>query len=413
MTYKELFCDIVYSISKIADSACIDDDFDIYYEDSDISELINHIKSISPVITASEYNEIIERIENSSDPSNNPDIDNDIIISKTFKEHDYNNSHANYNRKFYQIESEISLIDSDVWNNTGGLSFKDETWKLFVDIAYYKNLSTPATLEMFLTEIIDPMIQKCFLFIDPTITINNFPQLYSYSLLMYLNKNEILPLNPKLAYSRTTPLSVSLRFDPNVKYEQYREIYDVINELNQADNLLDRFLKLYHILEFMTFRLRLKEIINRISVPRSILNQIHNLSKKVEGSESRFFKQAFRDLFNSDMGVISSNLSSIPLNRTLTNYLNDTFETSIAMASPNASVLTIDQISTIIYKIRCNIVHNKDGEQHFTTTYFEDFDPIIDLMRVLLKVFEELIIDKLNTHGRNPIEFSSQTIGLY
>lgn len=413
MTYKELFCDIVYSISKISDPTCMDDDFDFYYEDSDIFELINHIKNTSSVITTSEYNEIINRIENSSDPSNNPDIDNDIVIAKTFIEHDYSSGHTNYNRKFYQIESEISLIDSDVWNNTENLSFDDESWKLFVDIAYCKNISMPSKIDEFLTEIINFSIHKCFLFIDSTITVNNFPQLYSYSLLMYLNKNKKLPLNSKLAYSRTTPLYSSLLFDPNVKYEQYREIFDVINELNQANNLLDRFLKLYHILEFMTFRLRLQEIINRIGVSRSILNQIHTLSKKVENGESKFFKQAFKKLFELNIGSISSNLSSIPFNQILVKYLNDTFETSIVNTSPNAGVLTIDDISKIIYKIRCNIVHNKDGEQHFTITYFEDFELIIDLMKGLINIFEELVIDKLNTHVDNPIEFSSKTIELY
>src|SRR5690606_14849906 len=79
---------------------------------------------------------------------------------------------------------------------------------------------------------------------------------YPFIYFQHLNNSNSLPIPIELTYN-VTHLNNTLTFDMTKEYEQYFDVYDVLNELNQAPDLLTRFLKLYHILEYLVYRVYL------------------------------------------------------------------------------------------------------------------------------------------------------------
>lgn len=72
-----------------------------------------------------------------------------------------------------------------------------------------------------------------------------------------------------------------------------------------------------------------------------------------------------------------------------------------------------NQIAELIYKIRCCIVHSKESEMHFTPDNIEEYKELVPVMTTLIKVIQKEIVNIINDHNRNKLEFSDNKMMLY
>jgi hypothetical protein len=227
---------------------------------------------------------------------------------------------------------------------------------------------------------------------------------YSYIYLSFLNSSHSVPIPRVLNY--TTPaLNPILSFSGNVEYEQYFDIYDVLNELNQAPDLLTRFMKLYHILEYFMYRVYLVDLVGRVGRNKFFVREFIISSERMKKGERETFIKNFVKIFSTDRDEI---------NLQLLGHVNGTVITFLSQHGlvDNFSANDVNKMAELIYGVRCSIVHNKESEYHLTVSFYEDFIQIIPLIKALVGILEKLLIEKIKTNHVN-INYPQREVKLF
>ena len=227
---------------------------------------------------------------------------------------------------------------------------------------------------------------------------------YSYIYLSFLNSSHSVPLPGILNYS-TPALNPVLNFSGNVEYEQYFDVYDVLNELNQAPDLLSRFMKLYHVMEYLMYRVYLVDLVARVGGNKFFVREFINSSERMKKSEKETFIKNFSKIFQSDKAYIKQRLNAH------VNLAINTFLDNHGLVA-DFSLDNVSKVSELIYGIRCAIVHNKESEYHLTVSFYDDFIQIIPLIKELTGTMEELLIEKIKTNHVN-IKYPQRQVNLY
>lgn len=179
-------------------------------------------------------------------------------------------------------------------------------------------------------------------------------------------------------------------------YEQYGQIYEVINEYNGTRGIIEKYLKLYQVLEELMVR------INVVKFSRETIS-VRSLEefKSIKSSEREALKKLFCHIFYDN---------SLASNKTPDNQLLDEIKELWNASNPiygvelnrqyneNKSIKTehpsnydfvvslgnyeVEKIAEFysfwIYELRCEIVHNKATEYHMT--YINLNDDLKDFM---------------------------------
>ena len=212
-----------------------------------------------------------------------------------------------------------------------------------------------------------------------------------------------------MKYGNTT-IYPALTFDSTKDYEQYFDIYDVLNELNQSPDILNRFLRLYHTFEYLVYRVYLVDLVNRVGSSRIFVREFINSAESMKKGEKESFVKNFDKIFASDLTsdlapTISPALNPVSGANVIT-FLKD--KKIVVDFNPNS----IKKISELIYGLRCCIVHNKESEYHISISNSENYQEIIPLIRKTLEVFEALVIKKISDNY-NDIKYGQKTVQLY
>lgn len=210
---------------------------------------------------------------------------------------------------------------------------------------------------------------------------------YAYIYLKFLNSSNSVELPTNLRSSNPV-LNNTLALDNTKIYEQYFDIYDVLNELNQAPDLLSRFLKLYHIIEYLVYRVYLVDLVTRVGNSKFFVREYAVSAEKMKGSESATFSKNFEAIFSSEILTITADLGP-HTNPAVILFLK---EKGIVSGFDQTD---IKKVSKLVYGLRCSIVHNKESEYHMTITNHEDYEEIIPLMRKLIETMEFLVVKKV------------------
>ncbi len=179
----------------------------------------------------------------------------------------------------------------------------------------------------------------------------------------------------------------TLVFNDSIIYQQYFELYDIINEVNHSNEVITRFLKVYHMLEYLVYRVELVKIEAKARLNRTFIREIHSLTGK-SSSESDILKRNFPVIFGSEISSGQFNLGPISPRQAA-------FMKSRMDLDPY-SPLVPGHVVKLIYTLRNSIVHNKESEFHMTTTNPEEYDEIIPLLKVLIDILESLIFTKIS-----------------
>lgn len=234
----------------------------------------------------------------------------------------------------------------------------------------------------------------------------NHPQnaisVYSYLYLQKLMQGGRLSIDPALAY--TGSHGASAIFSNGIIYQQYFELCDIVNEINHSSEMITRFLKVYHLLEYLVYRVELVKVEQKARINRTFIREIHGLTGKKSENEQQLFKKNFAVLFQAE--ISSSYFSFGTLTPAQTIFLNDYL--SISTYNPRDA----SHVTSLIYGIRNSIVHNKESEFHMTTTNPEAYNDIIPLMQTLIEKLERGVFDKISNNLPS-ISYQSSSIQLY
>lgn len=239
-------------------------------------------------------------------------------------------------------------------------------------------------------------------------------ELYAYALAKNLNLGNAINMPTLLSYSFVPPFSSAFSYDSNVIYKQYYDIYDVLDEWIRSDNLLEAFLKMYQITEYIVFRHEFKLIIDRSSLKQSFLQQIKKLNQR-DGERATYIR-VFQTLFDgfavTCQPLLANAGGTLGAEDFIKDYLSKDKRQSYLRNVGQSAVDFDKEIPQFIYDMRCCIVHNKEAEFHVTPHNVSVYKPILPLMKEILNLMGGKIVSLVN-NPTSSIKYDTDSLALY
>jgi hypothetical protein len=229
---------------------------------------------------------------------------------------------------------------------------------------------------------------------------------YSYAYLLYANKSGF-DRNPQLDFDKQAEMSPQgdIQFQPMKEYSQYFEIFPLLSESHHCDNILSRYLNMYHIIEYMCYRRYIVEISSDRDMHQNKF--VRRTIAKVSAAKIREKEEVVEGI-NKLFPSLNTKITFGNFTNKQITYIKNEYNIEVKNA------LSGKVIAEIIYAIRCSIVHNKATELHFSFENVSDYEDIIDVIKKLIKEIEPLIIELINkVDGNHQLEFKNKSINLY
>lgn len=313
------------------------------------------------------------------------------------------------NRAFSFSDAEFGYLSLSKLLKIDPLSSIDETSQEYRTLIDYISTAISkgenAKVSQILSHIENSNIEWGIL-VHKIIHTNTTLSIYSYLYYKELLRGGKIELDQNLDYS--IPHGVTAPLIANTKYEQYFEVFDILNELNHATDTVTRFLKLYHIIEYLVYRKELVEIEQKARNNRTFIREIHGLSNQGT-KELEVLRRNFKKIFEAE--VLAGYFNINPLSANEANFLRNYW----GIAIPASNVLehtVVNRIADLVYKIRNSIVHSKESEFHITTSNPEDYADVLQLLKRFINLLEIQILKKISSNDIS-ISYQSQYIELY
>ncbi|WP_437921489.1 hypothetical protein [Sphingobacterium sp. LRF_L2] len=217
-------------------------------------------------------------------------------------------------------------------------------------------------------------------------------------------------------------------------YHQFKDILTILSEYNSQNDILDKFLRLYHVVENFMFKSPLVTLERKQQGKPFSFRDFQRIHSNISRSEIDSLKKLIQKVFalNQQAGVTFETYAINKLNDLiLTQALitEDNFNhllSYLGLEKKNGDNLKFADIhngfpkayTEILYAIRCSIVHNKESEFHLTHDVLFNHDVIGDTTKVLLKEFlittmEEIIIFLITENENDIVWFSNHSLMLW
>ncbi len=224
-------------------------------------------------------------------------------------------------------------------------------------------------------------------------------RLYSYAYFCYVNEKRFE--RPQiLDFNRQTPYSSSILFNPDNKYEQYFDVYNVMSESKYSEDVLSRYLRMYQVLEYMAYRRALVDMtkgnIKENGFVRNVITQANKGSKN-----------EFDELKKGLNGIIS--IASVIVPTDITSDMDDFIHDRLMIYDS----VHESKMWKVIYQLRNCIVHNKESELHFMYTNTGVYEAGIKLMNLFIQKIEPKIAEVINDSNVTNLDFDEQNIRVY
>lgn len=161
-------------------------------------------------------------------------------------------------------------------------------------------------------------------------------------------------------------------------YEQFEQIYEVINEYNGTKGIIEKYLKLYQVLEELMVRIN----VVKFSKGKITVRALEEF-KSIKSTERDSLRKLFENIFYVDSLANSKMADKKLLDeiKALWDASDFAYATSLNVQYNESKDLTVNfhdlldgykvnQVSDFysfwIYELRCEIVHNKATEYHMT-----------------------------------------------
>lgn len=220
--------------------------------------------------------------------------------------------------------------------------------------------------------------------------------MYAYCYFNWVNKYGIQK-SESLNFVDRPFQNSSIPYSDKVQFNQFYDIYALIGEAHYHTNILQRYVNMYHIIEYICYRKILSDItknpIGKSGFVRRVISKVTNASNKEKDTIVKGIQQLFPN-FGSEVATMGLNPFIGFVKAEYDFFLADT------------------TIPRLVYEIRCSIIHNKATEFHFSFSNIQDYTIILPLIDKIIEVGERQIVAFIN-QPNNEIEYADKTIDLY
>lgn len=249
----------------------------------------------------------------------------------------------------------------------------------------------------------NPNPQKFIIVTNTTLPTNysedDLWNLFSFGYLLYINGYAVTK-HRDLDFDKSRKFKNSILYTPNKEYAQYYDVYNLIGESHYCDDVLSRYLNMYHILEYMVFRSHLVNL-SKGSIRKNAFVR-RTIEKMTRNNKSE------TDVIIDTLPKLFPNLCSmIGLDATQISTVQTFFDINISGNSDK-------KMAELIYKIRNSIAHNKATELHFGFGNIDEYHAMISVIKKIVEVMEDKIIDLINNSSPNhPLEYEKREFLVY
>lgn len=217
-----------------------------------------------------------------------------------------------------------------------------------------------------------------------------------------------------------TPRNSSINnYDPELNYAQFSDIVQIMGEYVDRKDVLSKYLSIYHVIENFMFKHPIVKLERARNGAMFSIREFKSLYKAVETNEldavKSLMKASFPLPFNgSTIGNEVYSLWQAFLNQHTTELV-DIDEFLSKLDTSRSSITDINSFrsffSTVLYRIRCSIVHNKETEYHISSENYTNGCRLI-LENFYLPTMEELIF-LLLAKENDVVWYKSDAIALW
>lgn len=233
-------------------------------------------------------------------------------------------------------------------------------------------------------------------------------------------------------YSGASLVRTFFHPEPTTSLEQFGDVQQVLSECFAENDVINRFLRLYQVLENFMVRIQIIEVQDTVGTSFSV-RDFRRLYSKVDRSESDSLMELFNKAMSIPTLIGNQTIASIiatrwdqeihnsaqqsiiisGLLRSIGNHLNKSgvFTTLQGRTSLNAPQERHKLFSKIVYAFRNMIVHNKETEFHLTHTSIPQGIEIF-MNKFLIPCVEDIVFLLLNG-DRQIVWYQHPAIPLY
>ncbi|MGG1593954.1 hypothetical protein [Terribacillus saccharophilus] len=221
-----------------------------------------------------------------------------------------------------------------------------------------------------------------------------------YSVINLKNVSLGKTIHKNFGYQLDPSVSQSLNWNFQDEYQQFNDVIYILSEYNEQQNILDKYLKMYQVIENFMYRSTICKLVNGSSPNMFSIRQFQNLFKKIDGKELDALSGFVSTILDKSYDA-SINFKTFLVGKWDTFFSStNQAEVETALNEINVSVSPFainDQnfkkfISQLVYFLRNSVVHNKETEFHLSYGNLETYPGFqLILEDYLLTVLEEIV----------------------
>ncbi|TBF65679.1 hypothetical protein [Rhizobium leguminosarum] len=209
-------------------------------------------------------------------------------------------------------------------------------------------------------------------------------------------------------------------------YEQFKEPFEMLSEFNGRKTILDSYLSAYHTLENYMVRARIVDVERRHNGSTFFsIRQFKRMHAATLEGENAQLKQLFKDCWSLSIGgtdfsqYVDARVAHLAGSLGNQGLLTPDFLQLLDRlgVAPNLNSPELEKkrnaTSSLVYQIRCSIVHNKETEYHISNRELQN--PAIKSVFIdfCIPVMRRLAFGLPSVVASNPIFYSRREIHLY
>lgn len=220
-------------------------------------------------------------------------------------------------------------------------------------------------------------------------------------------------INRPVSYNLPPSNSSLSRYDPALSYSQFGDVISILGEYVERRDVLSKYLSIYHVIENFMFKSQIVKLERANQGVMFSIRDFKRLYKSVDIDEPKAVGKLVSSVFDLPYknGTFGSDALTKWENFRVANAA-DAAEIDAFLAkliSPGAPYSPLNNFrtyfSTLLYQIRCSIVHNKETEFHISSETYTRGCALV-LEQFFLPILEEFVF--LAMAEDNPIVWYRQ-----
>lgn len=230
------------------------------------------------------------------------------------------------------------------------------------------------------------------------------------------------PVHSARKYTSTLSILDPDGIKSDLPYQQWADVLNVISEYNSREEILLKYLTIYHVIENFMFKRPIVELERQMNGEMFSIRDFRRLYDSIDINESDALKKVFTSVFkmpakgtiNFSQHLIgrwktleSNTLTQTKINDTLQKFgLNTSFNGFKGDAAPSF-------FSKLVYAVRNSIVHNKETEFHLTYASLDSTPALCALIENFLLPSLEEICFSLISRKNSEFWYQNKDLSLY